>query len=547
MRDYTLRNIVLRLFHKPESSYSDYGIWNSDFVDEFSKMDEYEFHIISPHNGMIKNKIVEFEEDGINYHIYKCDSNLVTEAFHSYTHYNERTDYRCLRKKILNIVERISPQVIIVCGAEQPKFSPVIWDLHNTPTLVLLETAVNDPLLMKMMRGAGIYGFVERRSFAEMHYFCTGIKKYYSIVRQFNKDAECLLFSRFPSHVPPLEKCPVKEFDFLFYAAVISQNKGVEDVILAFNKVVDSYPTATLNICGKIDDAEPDRYEHFRIVALTQGIVGAIEDCRRRLSVFCQTADGCFRPHHEKRCRNALSGHVSYNQNQFITIYKEEIVKISSNLLRRIHGGVNLKVPAREAEVFRQSGFLYGMGKLKFLLYALFCRIDVALQRIDRLVDIVGQRRELRGIAYGNHFVQIPLRNTAQRSVDQLQVVYHNALYQHRNQHIDHRKQYNCRKGRLIGLCIAVGVNIRHRNAGKQRNQLVQLFQTAQRIFSEQLCPEADASFLLIDRLPVFRIQIGTLVVPHHNNPAVPDDVEGARVSDMEKGEGLIEARKIQR
>lgn len=255
LRDYTLRNIVLRLFHKPESSYSDYGIWNSDFVDEFSKMDEYEFHIISPHNGMIKNKIVEFEEDGINYHIYKCDSNLVTEAFHSYTHYNERTDYRCLRKKILNIVERISPQVIIVCGAEQPKFSPVIWDLHNTPTLVLLETAVNDPLLMKMMRGAGIYGFVERRSFAEMHYFCTGIKKYYSIVRQFNKDAECLLFSRFPSHVPPLEKCPVKEFDFLFYAAVISQNKGVEDVILAFNKVVDSYPTATLNICGKIDDA----------------------------------------------------------------------------------------------------------------------------------------------------------------------------------------------------------------------------------------------------------------------------------------------------
>ena len=47
LRDYTLRNIVLRLFHKPESSYSDYGIWNSDFVDEFSKMDEYEFHIIS--------------------------------------------------------------------------------------------------------------------------------------------------------------------------------------------------------------------------------------------------------------------------------------------------------------------------------------------------------------------------------------------------------------------------------------------------------------------------------------------------------------------
>ncbi len=254
LRDYTYRNMILRFFHKPTYSYSDYGIWNSDFVDEFKNMTDYEFHIISPHNGMIKDKIVTFQEEGVYYHIFKCDSNLLKEAYNSYSRYNERTDYSKIRKTIKNIIEQIAPQVIIVCGAEQPKFSPIIWDLKDKPALVLLETAVNDPLLMKMMKGSRIYGAVERRSFKEMRYFATSNKNYYNIVRQYNKDAECL-FSWFPSHMPPLIDHPEKKFDFLFYAAVISQNKGVEDVILAFNKVVEFLPDAKLNICGKMENS----------------------------------------------------------------------------------------------------------------------------------------------------------------------------------------------------------------------------------------------------------------------------------------------------
>lgn len=262
LRDYSLRNIVLRFFHKPTNSYTDYGIWNSDFVEEFKKMEEYEFHVISPHNGMIGENIVEFNNEGVNYHIFKCDSNLFVDAYHSYSHYNERTDYKWVRERIMRIVESISPQVIIVCGAEQPKFSPIIWDLHKIPTLVLLETAVNDPLLMKMMPGSRIYGVVERRSFSEMHYFATSNPKYHGIVRQYNKDAACL-YSWFPSHKPPLVEHPDKQFDFLFYAAVISQNKGVEDVIIAFNKLSDKYPHLKLNICGRIDSSYREHLDNL--------------------------------------------------------------------------------------------------------------------------------------------------------------------------------------------------------------------------------------------------------------------------------------------
>lgn len=260
LRDYKWRNVILRLFQQPTSCYLDYGIWNSDFVEEFKQMNDYEFHIISPHNGMKGNRVVEFTKDGIYYHIYKCDSNLLIDAYHSYSHYDQRTEYKRFRNAAIGIVERVKPDVIIVCGAEQPKFSPAVWDLKGYPTLVLLETAVNDPQLMKMMKGTHIYGPVEQRTFREMSYFATSSAKYFQIVRNYNKDAVCLAAS-FPSHHPLLNKNIEKQFDFIIYAAVISKNKGVEDTILAFNKVVKKCPDSTLNICGRCDESYKDYLE----------------------------------------------------------------------------------------------------------------------------------------------------------------------------------------------------------------------------------------------------------------------------------------------
>lgn len=253
LRNYTCRNRILSVFHKPIYSYSDYAIWNSDFIEEFKSFNDYEFHVISPHSGMLQNR-VDFIDDKINYHIFKCDSNLFVEAYRSYTHQNARKDYSRIRRIINTIVKDIKPDVVIVCGAEQPNFSPCIWDLKDIPTLVLLETAVNDPLLMKVLKGSHIYGAVERRSFKEMSYFATTSKKYYQIVRGYNEEAKCLAVG-FPSHLPPVLVAPEKKYDFLFYSAVISKNKGVEDTILAFNKVAVRFPKATLNICGKCDDS----------------------------------------------------------------------------------------------------------------------------------------------------------------------------------------------------------------------------------------------------------------------------------------------------
>ncbi len=251
LRNNSFRNLILRFLHKPECSYSDYAIWNTDFIEEFRSFSDYEFHVVSPHNGMIKN-LSEFVEDGIQYHIYKCDTNLLFEAYRSYTRQNERNDYMRIRKTVKQIIHTINPDVVIVCGAEQPNFSPGFWDLKDIPVLVLLETAVNDPLLKNVLKGSGIYCSVEKRSFEEMSYFATGSKKYYGIVREYNKKARCLKVG-FPSHIPPIVKNPSKKFDFMFYSAVLSKNKGVEDVILAFNKLIDAKANVTLNICGRCD------------------------------------------------------------------------------------------------------------------------------------------------------------------------------------------------------------------------------------------------------------------------------------------------------
>ncbi len=202
---------------------------------------------------------------------------------------------------------------------------------------------------------------------------------------------------------------------------------------------------------------------------------------------------------------------------------------------------------AREGEVLGQCGVLYGAGKLQLLLDALLRRGDVALEHADRLVDVVGQRGELGGIAHGHHLVQVAAGDAVQRGVDQLQVVDHDGLHQLGDQHIDHREQHDARQRGLIGLGVAVGVDLLH---GQQRQQLevvAQVLRAAQRLGPEQARLEERLRGLGREgpygvggqgRIPVF---------PRHDEAVGAYDVKGARPAHVEVGQRLVEPGEVQR
>ena len=148
----------------------------------------------------------------------------------------------------------------------------------------------------------------------------------------------------------------------------------------------------TLHLSGrKIDDTDPYGYEHLRIISFAKRIVGAVQDCRRRLAGFRKAADRSLGTHHEQCCRDTLSGYIRDHQGQLVLIDEEEVIEVSAHLFCRIHGCIDLKIIPREFEICRKRGCLNGTCEFQLLLDPLLRCIDVALQDLHGLVDIVGQ------------------------------------------------------------------------------------------------------------------------------------------------------------
>ena len=250
LKSYKIRNLVLSLMGRhTKTEYVDFAIWNTDMASEFEKLQEHEFHIVAPHIGM-KKDIEDFVANGVNYHFYKCNGSLLKDVIYSKLHLDKCFNYRRFRSKIKTIIESIQPDIVVVCGAEQPYFSSGIFDIKSCPIYVLLQTVVNNPQLKGYLKGGDEMAAMEEAVYKRINYVGTG-RKYIQFFRQYNSKAFCLPFS-FPSHQPPMINGVKKIYDFVFYASVITKNKGVEDVILAYNQVFEKHPTVTLNICGRL-------------------------------------------------------------------------------------------------------------------------------------------------------------------------------------------------------------------------------------------------------------------------------------------------------
>ena len=74
LKKWNIRNAIMRLFKHPEFSHFDKGIWVTDFIQEFEKHPEYEYHIMSVHSGMIHKK-QEFDTEKQYSDKYKFNKN----------------------------------------------------------------------------------------------------------------------------------------------------------------------------------------------------------------------------------------------------------------------------------------------------------------------------------------------------------------------------------------------------------------------------------------------------------------------------------------
>lgn len=249
LRKHTIFNFIAPLFGIQKKGYFDFGAWISVFASEFPKYPEFEFHIIAPHYGL-KKKITSFIYDDVYYHFYKTDGSLFSNFIDSRLKLKQKSNYLANRQRTKRILTEIRPKLVVVSGAENPYYSLSALDIKNTPVLVLLQTVLNNPKSISYNVGSDYNRKTELRVLKNCTYFgCPGVM-YYNCLKTINPHA--IVFKQFfPIKTPPVLEKHTHEFDFVFYASVITKNKGIEDLVKAFAIVCRRYPNTTLNIIGR--------------------------------------------------------------------------------------------------------------------------------------------------------------------------------------------------------------------------------------------------------------------------------------------------------
>ncbi len=250
MKLHTLRleKSVRKFFKHPLNDYHDYAMWVPDYIEEFEKYDNFEFHIISPHKGM-KTVFQNFIINGIHYHMVKCDYGFIRNTLERFIKSEERTNHIKQRRRINSILSNIDPDLVCLCGAENPYYSASVLDIKDKPIMLLMQTALGNPMLQTQDKEITQYRIhTEDLILKKVQYVGTSPKLYRDLAAKANPN---LIFFRaiFPSHLPKIMNVE-KEFDFVFFSRTLSKNKGIEDTLKAFCNISLDHPNTTLLVIG---------------------------------------------------------------------------------------------------------------------------------------------------------------------------------------------------------------------------------------------------------------------------------------------------------
>ena len=95
--------------------------------------------------------------------------------------------------------------------------------------------------------------------------------------------------------------------------------------------------------CIEIYYGKPYRDKDSRLISFTQSLVYTGKYLRG--SAVHHGLIPYERPcrHHEKRCRDALIGHIGYHESDMVIICQEEIIEVACHISCRLHIGIDRK------------------------------------------------------------------------------------------------------------------------------------------------------------------------------------------------------------
>lgn len=234
--------------------FRELSIWVTNAIKEFENFtDEIELHIISPYSYLSKS-VVEYSRNGIEYHFFNNEryflcNRLLRRLFNFCSHLN----YKCNRRRIINLINEIKPDVAHLIGAEIPEYSSAILDIpKGIPVIVQLQTLLNQP----DFEDNYFFSHKEYKSIAALEklilqqdfYVGTCVKSFSEIIRQTINSKASIINTKLALSVPVNLSNQKKEFDFIYFAKEVE--KAGDHAVEAFIRAAHNYPDITLDIVG---------------------------------------------------------------------------------------------------------------------------------------------------------------------------------------------------------------------------------------------------------------------------------------------------------
>lgn len=247
--DRKLYTFVRKMLGMPQksSSYGDIAPWVTNMVDNLKTREDIELHVISAHTGLKRMK-VSFELDNVHYYFVKADyTTLMKRLIKNDALWRKLNPMRFVVKRI---VDKISPDIVNLIGAENAYISGTILDIQHIPTLVMVQTIYNNPDRSKYSEVDSKNASTERLIIHKESYFALRGKMHYDLLLEM-KSNNAFVFEWNPStSYPHIEEITEKKYDFANFAAILSYKKGFHDSIQALAIVKEKYPDVRLNLVG---------------------------------------------------------------------------------------------------------------------------------------------------------------------------------------------------------------------------------------------------------------------------------------------------------
>lgn len=235
-----------------------FGAWILNTIEGFENCDEFELHVISPHQYLKRD--FSFIEKNVHYYFFKVGIPIINRSWPTFFDLDLKTGFFFNKRKIRNIINQVQPQLINLQGAENAYYSSSVLELYKKyPVLVSiqgfvsLETFVKPtPLLLNRID-------VEKKIIEKLKYFGGDVDSQLLITKMREVDFDYFRYY-YPngSNIDFLaKKAKEKEYDLLFWARIV-KDKGAEDFLFIVAKLKEDFPNIQACVIGPVAEAYLD-------------------------------------------------------------------------------------------------------------------------------------------------------------------------------------------------------------------------------------------------------------------------------------------------